>query len=53
MAWNYIKLMSLLGAISSYNNSKKQFDEQYHHPYKAGKLLTRGQDAKNKLATDK
>jgi len=33
MAWYYIKLMSILGAVSSYTDSKKQFMEQYHLPY--------------------
>jgi hypothetical protein len=27
--------MNRLGAISSYNDAKKQFDEQYHRPYLA------------------
>jgi fatty-acid desaturase len=32
-AWYYIKLMSLLGAVSHYKDNKKQFYEQYHLPY--------------------
>jgi sn-1 stearoyl-lipid 9-desaturase len=50
LAWYYIKLMSTLGAISSYHDSKKQFYQQYESPYreamrntskpaKAGQLL--------------
>lgn len=33
MAWYYIKFMSMVGAVSSYTDSKKQFLEQYHLPY--------------------
>jgi stearoyl-CoA desaturase (delta-9 desaturase) len=39
MAWYYIRFMSRLGAVSSYNDSKKQFDEQYHKPYLAQKSV--------------
>ncbi|HVF80561.1 MAG TPA: hypothetical protein VM884_01430, partial [Flavisolibacter sp.] len=34
LAWYYIKGMSLLGAISSYHDSKAHFLKQYHLPYK-------------------
>jgi stearoyl-CoA desaturase (delta-9 desaturase) len=34
LAWYYIKGMSLLGAISSYHDSKELFLKQYHLPYK-------------------
>lgn len=33
MAFYYIKLMNMLGAVSSYTDSKKQFMKQYHLPY--------------------
>ena len=36
-AWYYIKLMSILGAISHYKDFKKQFYQQYHLPYQQGK----------------
>jgi fatty-acid desaturase len=35
LAWYYIKLMSMIGAVSSYRDSKKQFYQQYHLPYQA------------------
>jgi fatty-acid desaturase len=37
LAWYYIKFMSIVGAVSSYTDSKKQFLEQYHLPYLAEK----------------
>ncbi len=43
LAWYYIKMMSLLGAVSTYRDSKKQFYEQYHRPYLESK-------AKEKIA---
>lgn len=33
LAWYYIKLMSMLGAVSQYKDFKKQFYEKYHLPY--------------------
>lgn len=33
LAWYYIKAMSLVGAVSSYHDSKKLFLKQYHQPY--------------------
>lgn len=36
-AWYYIKGMSLLGAISSYHDSKQLFLKEYHQPYKQQK----------------
>jgi fatty-acid desaturase len=33
MAFYYIKFMNMVGAVSSYKDSKKQFYEQYHLPY--------------------
>lgn len=41
MAWYYIKLMNLLGAVSTYKDSKKQFYEQYHRPYLASKCKSK------------
>jgi stearoyl-CoA desaturase (delta-9 desaturase) len=38
-AWYYIKLMSKLGAVSSYQDSKKIFLDQYHKPYCEHKKL--------------
>jgi len=37
MAWYYIRFMNRLGAIRSYNDAKKQFNEEYYKPYKATK----------------
>ncbi|MBE9462368.1 fatty acid desaturase [Dyadobacter subterraneus] len=37
MAFYYIRFMNFLGAVSSYTDSKKQFDQQYHLPYLAKK----------------
>lgn len=37
LAWYYIKTMSVLGAVSHYRDSKKQFYEQYYLPHLAGK----------------
>lgn len=37
MAFYYIKFMSLTGAVSSYNDAKKQFNREYHLPYLAKK----------------
>jgi fatty-acid desaturase len=33
LAWVYIKLMSTVGAVSSYHDSKKNFLSQYRQPY--------------------
>ncbi|MGJ1508293.1 fatty acid desaturase [Sphingobacterium siyangense] len=33
LAWCYIKMMHKLGAVSSYRDDKKRFDEQYRIPY--------------------
>lgn len=33
LAWYYIKLMSTLGAVSSYKDFKNQFYKKYHQPY--------------------
>lgn len=32
-AWYYIKFMSLIGAVTYYRDSKKQFLKEHHHPY--------------------
>lgn len=33
LAWCYIKLMSMIGVVSEYHDSKKLFLEHYHKPY--------------------
>lgn len=33
LAWYYIKALSLIGGVSSYHDSKKQFLQQYRKPY--------------------
>lgn len=38
LAWYYIKLMSILGAVSSYKDFKKQFYFLYQKPYRAGNI---------------
>lgn len=38
LAWCYIKLMSLLGAVSYYRDDKKRFYQHYYHPYQQRKL---------------
>ncbi|HLZ89227.1 MAG TPA: fatty acid desaturase [Puia sp.] len=42
LAWCYIKLLSRIGAVSAYHDSKQAFLSQYHQPYleskKAGSL---------------
>ena len=37
-AWCYIKFMSIVGAVSSYKDNKKQFYEQYYTPYHKGEV---------------
>lgn len=39
-AWYYIYLMHKIGAVVSYTDSKKQFMEQYYHPYQNSKKKT-------------
>ncbi|NIJ54478.1 fatty acid desaturase [Dyadobacter arcticus] len=39
LAWYYIKFMSIIGVVTSYRDSKKQFYEQYHLPYEAAKAM--------------
>jgi stearoyl-CoA desaturase (delta-9 desaturase) len=39
-AWYYIKFMSMIGAVSSYHDSRKTFLEKYHKPYLAGQTTT-------------
>jgi fatty-acid desaturase len=38
LAWCYIKLLNIVGAVSTYHDSKKEFLKVYHQPYKEGKL---------------
>lgn len=37
LAWCYVRLMYLLGAVTSYNDSRKEFYKNYHLPYKQQK----------------
>ena len=37
LAWYYIKFLSMIGAVSSYHDSKKTFLQNYHAPYVARK----------------
>jgi fatty-acid desaturase len=37
LAWCYVYLLSLVGGIETYNNSKKAFLEKHYAPYKKGK----------------
>jgi fatty-acid desaturase len=39
LAWCYIKLLSMIGGVSFYRDSKKQFFEQYHQPYLESKKV--------------
>lgn len=41
MAWYYIRFMNLIGAVSTYKDSKKQFYKEYHIPYEAAKASAR------------
>ena len=49
LAWYYIKMMSVLGPVTHYRDSKKEFYEQYHLPY----LLQKKQEAALALITVK
>jgi len=33
LAWCYVKLMHIFGAVTSYRDSRKQFYEEYHTPF--------------------
>ncbi len=37
LAWCYVKLLSVVGGVSYYRDSKKQFYEEYVQPYKENK----------------
>ncbi|WP_448698029.1 fatty acid desaturase [Mucilaginibacter sp. AW1-3] len=37
-AWCYIKFLSMIGAVTFYRDSKKEFLEQYHKPYLETKI---------------
>ena len=37
LAWCYIKFLNIIGAVSSYHDSKKIFLAEYHRPYMEGK----------------
>jgi stearoyl-CoA desaturase (delta-9 desaturase) len=38
-AWYYIRFLSMIGAVTSYRDSKKDFMEQYHQPYVESKKI--------------
>ncbi|MEO6851682.1 MAG: fatty acid desaturase [Mucilaginibacter sp.] len=52
MAWQYIRVMHKLGAVKSYKDNKKQFDELYYQPELERKkiLATEKRDLRKKLA---
>jgi sn-1 stearoyl-lipid 9-desaturase len=39
-AWYYIKFMSMIGAVSSYRDSKKQFYQEYYKPVEEARVYT-------------
>jgi sn-1 stearoyl-lipid 9-desaturase len=39
LAWCYIRFLSIIGAVSSYRDSKKLFLSQYGYPYKKAKRM--------------
>ncbi len=39
LAWYYIKFMHTIGAVISYRDSKKQFFEEYYHPFVKAKAV--------------
>lgn len=39
LAWCYIKFLNIVGAVSSYHDSKKLFLAEYHRPYLESKRL--------------
>jgi sn-1 stearoyl-lipid 9-desaturase len=43
LAWCYVKLMSMLGAVNFYHDSKKPFLEKYHKPYRENLKLAKRQ----------
>ncbi|QJD97035.1 acyl-CoA desaturase [Mucilaginibacter robiniae] len=40
-AWYYIKFLNLIGGVTEYHDSKKQFLEKYHEPHKQAKSLAK------------
>ena len=40
LAWCYIKLLNIIGAVSSYRDAKKEFLSQYRRPYKLERNVT-------------
>ena len=38
LAWYYIKFMHTIGGVKSYRDSKKQFFEEYYHPFVNAKV---------------
>ena len=45
IAWCYIKFLSLIGAVSSYRDSKKQFYRDYYNSHKTGIAFGEGIEA--------
>lgn len=39
LAWCYIKLLSLIGGVTEYHDSKKKFLKEYYHPHKEAKTV--------------
>lgn len=48
-AWYYVKFLSMIGGVSSYNNAKKQFLEQYRLPNRT-KVRTKAEAAQDPVA---
>ncbi len=41
LAWRFIHLMSVVGAVSSYNDAKREFYAQYYDPYRSARHADR------------
>ena len=39
LAWCYIKLLSLIGGVTEYHDSKKKFLKEYYQPHKTAKVV--------------
>ena len=53
LAWYYIKMMSVLGAVSQYKDYKKQFYKEYYLPYLEDKNLAKLQTPVRQPVTSK
>ncbi|RYD56207.1 MAG: acyl-CoA desaturase [Sphingobacteriales bacterium] len=51
-AWYYVKFLSMIGGVSSYNNAKKQFLEQYYIPKKLKTRATATTEAEANAAVE-